>query len=125
VELVVWGAHRSGQPLNGELTARGARLLGTVRTAPEYRLYRLDSDPPRPGLARVEEDGASIEGELWALPPAELASFMAGVPAPLTIGRVRLADGSEPFGFLCEAIALDAAEDITGGESWPAYLSAR
>jgi allophanate hydrolase len=125
VELVVWGAHRSGQPLNRELTDRGARLLGPVRTAAEYRLYRLDTDPPRPGLARVEDDGASIEGELWSLPPAGLASFMAGVPAPLTIGRVRLADGTEPFGFLCEAIAIGAAEDITDRESWPAYLSAR
>ncbi len=117
-KLFVAGAHRCGQPLNGELTARGGRLLQTVRTAPNYRMHRLATDPPRPGLVRVEQDGAALEGELWALPPAGFASFAAAVAAPMVLGRVRLEDGSEPVGFLCEPAALEGAQDITASGSW-------
>jgi allophanate hydrolase len=34
---------------------------------------------------------------------------------------VRLADGRERVGFLCEAAALDGAEHITRFGSWPAW----
>jgi allophanate hydrolase len=40
------------------------------------------------------------------------------------LGRVRLEDGSEPTGFLCEALAIDGAEDITAHGSWLEYLAA-
>ena len=39
VSIAVVGAHLTGQPLNRELTARGARLMKTCRTAPGYRLF--------------------------------------------------------------------------------------
>jgi allophanate hydrolase len=42
----------------------------------------------------------------------------------MALGRVRLADGTEPIGFLCEPAALEHAEDITAFGSWPAYLDA-
>jgi allophanate hydrolase len=124
VQLLVLGAHMSGEPLNRELTTRGARLLGQVRTAPNYRFYRLATNPPKPGLVRVENGSASasIEGELWALPPAGLASLLAELPAPMALGRVTLEDGSEVVGFLCEPAALSSAQDITAFGSWRAYL---
>ena len=53
VALAVVGAHMSGMPLNGELAMRGARLLDTTSTAPDYRLFALDGPQPRPGLLRV------------------------------------------------------------------------
>ncbi len=122
VELFVVGAHRAGQPLNRELTDRGARPLRTAGTNAEYRLHRLDTDPPKPGLVRVRDGGERIEGELWELPIAALGRFVAALPAPMTLGRVRLADGSEPIGFLCEPAALEGTEDITSSRSWPTYL---
>jgi allophanate hydrolase len=106
VALLVVGAHRSGQPLHHELAARGARGLGVVRTAPAYRLYALDTEPPKPALARVPARGVAIEGELWALPEAGLGSFLAALPPPMTLGRVTLADGREVVGFLCEPAAV-------------------
>jgi len=124
IELAVVGAHLSGQPLNCELTSRGGRLVRPVRTAATYRLHRLATDPPKPGLVRVEQGGASVDGELWALPPAGLAALLAALPAPMALGRVRLDDGSEPIGFLCEPGAAAGAEDITAHGSWPAYLRA-
>jgi allophanate hydrolase len=46
---------------------------------------------------------------------------MAGLAAPMAIGRVRLADGREVLGFLCESAALDGAADITDYGSWRAF----
>jgi allophanate hydrolase len=124
VELFVVGAHRAGQPLNWQLTSRGGAPLRTAITSPEYRLHRLDTDPPKPGLVRTHGAGAAIEGELWELPPTGLGDFLAALPAPMALGRVRLGDGTEPIGFLCEPAALADAEDITAFGSWPAYLEA-
>ena len=48
-------SHFTGQPLNRELTDRGARLVRAARTAPVYRLYVLAGTWPRkPGLVRVD-----------------------------------------------------------------------
>ena len=113
-----------GQPLNHELTSRGGRFLGGSRTSSEYRLYRLDTEPPKPGLVRVERGGESVEGELWCLPPSGLGTFVAGVPRPMTLGDVRLSDGSRVVGFLCEPIAVEGAEDVTHFGGWGAYLRA-
>ncbi len=52
VALLALGAHMSGMPLNGELVTRGGRLLGPAATAPSYRLFALDTAPPKPGLVR-------------------------------------------------------------------------
>jgi allophanate hydrolase len=123
-ELLVIGAHRRGQPLNGQLTERGARFLATVRTAPVYRMYALDTEPPKPGLVRVDDGGEAIEGELWLLPAAALGTFLAALPGPMTLGAVTLADGRTVVGFGCEPLAVAAAPDITHHGSWPAYLAA-
>jgi len=122
--LLVIGAHRRGQPLNGQLTALGARYAETVRTAEQYRMYALDTVPPKPGLVRVEEDGEAVEGELWLLGPAALGRFLAALPGPMTLGPVTLADGRGVVGFGCEAAAVAGAPDITRHGSWPAYLAA-
>lgn len=127
VGLAVVGAHLSGEPLNHQLTSRGARLVATTRTAPAYRLVALPGGPPeRPGLVRAPRvAGAGIEVEVWAMPRGEVGGFMLGVPAPLCIGTVELADGSSILGFLCESHAAHDAEDITHHGSWRAYLASR
>jgi allophanate hydrolase len=121
VPLMVVGAHLSGMPLNAELTNRGARLIGQARTAPVYRIYALDTDPPKPGLQRVSTGGASVLGELWDIPPAALGDFLAALPAPMALGHVELDDGSRPVGFMCEAVAVEGAVDITSYGGWRAY----
>jgi allophanate hydrolase len=121
--LAVVGAHLSGLPLNGQLRERGAVLLQATTTAPHYRFYALPgTTPPKPGLQRVTEDGAAITVEVWALPMAAVGSFLALVPPPLGLGSVQLADGSHVHGFLCEAHALQGANDITAFGGWRAYL---
>jgi allophanate hydrolase len=124
IRLVVCGAHLSGLTLNPQLTARGARLVAATRTAPRYRLYALAAGPPRrPGLVRDVARGAAIEVEVWELPLAEVGGFLAGVPAPLGIGTVELADGAWHKGFICEPCALENAVDITAFGGWRAWLA--
>lgn len=125
VTVAVVGAHLSGMPLNGQLTERGARLLGPAETSPDYRFYALAGTvPPKPGLLRVAPgEGARIELELWEMPVEHYGSFVALVPAPLGIGTLQLADGVSVQGFLCEAQALQGALDITPFGGWRAYLA--
>ncbi|WP_405546231.1 allophanate hydrolase [Streptomyces phaeochromogenes] len=121
--IAVVGAHLSGQPLNGQLLALGARLERTTRTAPVYRLHALSTEPPKPGLVHVGEGGAAIEAEVWRLPAEGLGRLLAALPRPMALGRVELADGDEAPGFLCEPGALDGARDITEHGGWRAYLN--
>jgi len=119
--LGVCGAHMDGLPLNRELRDRGGRLLRKTRTAACYRLFALPGGL-RPGLVRVSEDGAAIEVEVWGIRAADLGSLVRTIPAPLGIGTLELEDGECVAGFLCEAHALERAEDITRWGSWREYL---
>ncbi len=122
--LAVVGAHLRGLPLNHQLVERGARFVATVRSAPRYALHALPGTvPPKPGLVRRESGGASIELELWDLPLGQWGTFIAGVPAPLTIGTIELANGETAKGFLCEASAVLDAPDISSAGGWRAWLT--
>jgi allophanate hydrolase len=125
VVLAVVGAHLTGQPLNHQLTDRGGTLLRSGTTSDDYRLYALHTEPPKPGLLRVRTGGQPIEVELWELSPAAFGDFVANIPAPLGIGRVRLDDGSDVAGFLCEPVAVQGAEDISIHGGWRRYLATR
>jgi allophanate hydrolase len=125
VRVAVVGAHLSGMPLNGQLTDRGARLVGSANTAPDYRFFALpNSQPPKPGLLRVAPgQGGQIALEIWEMPAIHYGSFVALIPAPLGIGTLLLADGTQVQGFVCEAQALEAATDITHLGGWRAYVA--
>lgn len=122
-KLVVCGAHLAGLALNGQLTARGARLLEATATAPRYRLHALAGGAvARPGMTRDAAHGAPIAVEIWDMPASELGSFLTGIPAPLALGKVELADGRWETGFVCEAYGLEGAVDITAFGGWRAWL---
>lgn len=124
--LAVVGAHLTGQPLNVQLTDRGATLERRCRTAAKYRLFALaQTAPAKPGLIRVSEGGAAIEVEVWRMPVESLGSFMVLVGQPLGIGTLELEDGQLVKGFICEPIATAEARDITSFGGWLNYLSSR
>ncbi|MET0204118.1 MAG: allophanate hydrolase [Casimicrobiaceae bacterium] len=125
--LTVVGAHLAGLPLNRELIERGARLVRPMRTAAAYRLYALPGTvPPKPGLVRsANGDGAAIDVEVWEMPTPAFGAFVAAIPSPLSIGTIALEDGSRVQGFLCEAAAVEGADDITHYGGWRAYVAAR
>lgn len=123
IDVMVCGAHLAGQPLNWQLTERGAKLKSKTTTAPVYRMYALAGGPPlRPGLVLDESNGAAIDVEVWSVPTINFGSFVAGIPAPLGIGKVRLADGSQVAGFICESYGMKDAIEITYLKGWRAYL---
>jgi allophanate hydrolase len=123
ISIAVVGAHLEGQPLHHQLTSRGAGFVQRTTTAPSYRMYALATEPPKPGPARVADGGGAVEVEVWALEPEGFATFVDGIPAPLTIGRLVLADGSDVAGFLCEPVATVGADDITAFGGWRGYLA--
>lgn len=122
--LAVFGAHLRGQPLNGELTGLGARFVGEVWTAPEYRMLALPSDPPKAGIVNDPAGGASLPGERWMISTAGLGELLARLPAPMALGRIRLDDGYEVIGFRCDPATVTAGEDITDHRGWRTYCEA-
>jgi allophanate hydrolase len=126
IEIAVVGAHLSGMPLNGELTRLGGTFLRATMTTQDYRLFALPGGPPaRPGLIRAGEGGAAIALEVWSLPPEGFGRFVAGIPSPLGIGTLALADGTRVKGFLCETIATEGARDVTEFGGWRAFVAAQ
>ncbi|MDO8795009.1 MAG: allophanate hydrolase [Vicinamibacterales bacterium] len=127
VTVAVVGAHLSGEPLNWQLTDRGARLVQTTSTSSDYRLFALaETTPPKPGLVREPGfAGLGIEVEVWAVPEDAFGSFVNAVPPPLGVGSVRLASGDWVKGFICEAAGLAGARDITDYGGWRAYRHGR
>jgi allophanate hydrolase len=125
IAIAVVGAHLSGMALNGELKALGGRLIEATATAPDYTLYALQgTTPPKPGMLRVGQGaGTAIQLEVWALSPAAFGTFVAGIPPPLSIGTIRLADGSAVKGFLVEAAAIEGARDISAFGGWRAFMT--
>jgi allophanate hydrolase len=127
LELAVVGAHLSGLTLNHELRSAGGAFVRAAVTEPCYELYALPGGPPeRPGLLRVARGtGHAIAAEVWALPAEGFGRFVAGIPPPLGIGTLLLADGTRPKGFLCESEGVRGAAEISGHGGWRAYIACK
>ncbi|KAJ6441122.1 urea amidolyase [Purpureocillium lavendulum] len=125
-QVAVVGAHLTGFPLNKDLTTRGAHFDCSTTTSKMYKLYELPSASgvKKPGLERVTSPdcGEHIAVEVWSMPQAEVASFLATIPAPLAIGSVELQDGRWVRGFVCEPWGLQGAKDITVFGGWKPYM---
>ena len=124
IQVAVCGAHLAGQPLNWQLTERGASLVAKTHSAPCYQLFALP-DGKRPAMVRNEQQGDAIEVEVWQLPKTAFGSFVAGIPAPLGIGKVELADGSFVPGFICEHDGIAGAKDVSEFKGWRGWLANR
>ena len=110
--------------LNGELKALGGRLMEAALTTADYKLYALNTMPPKPGMLRVADGaGSPIAVELWALSAAAFGNFVAAIPPPLSIGTIRLADGRGVKGFLVEPADIGGARDISSFGGWRAFMA--
>ena len=106
------------------MQGRLARLRQVLRP-PHWRRQQEPAAGAAPaadgGVQR--EGGASVELELWAVPPAGLATILLREPPGLSIGKVALADGTEVLGVLGEAILCEGQREITGFGGWRAYTA--
>ncbi|MCV7413190.1 allophanate hydrolase [Mycobacterium florentinum] len=75
-ELAVFGAHRRGQPLHGQLEQLGARFVGQVATTDARR------------------------GELFRISEAGLGHFLSALSAPMALTRIELDDGRTVIGVI-------------------------
>jgi len=105
------------------LTERGAKLQKKTVSAESYRMYVIEGGIERPGLVRDYNNGKPIEIEIWQIPRQESGSFVAGIPAPLGIGKVETGDGRWLPGFICEGYAVEGAREISDLGGWRQYLS--
>jgi len=115
--VAVCGLHMRGFALEHQMLQCQATFAYRTTTSSNYRLYRLATEPAKPGLVRWEE-GVAIEVEVWDIPVSQLGALMQQIPAPLGIGKVELADGMEVLGFICEPNAIEQATDISYTGGW-------
>jgi hypothetical protein len=123
VELAVNGTLMRGLELNPNLIEVGAIFVREDATEPAYRLFSIGDR--HPGMYRVAEGGAPIAVEVWAVPPAGLASILLKEPAGLSIGKVRLLSGGEVLGVLAEPILCEGQREITLHGGWRSYCASR
>jgi len=122
VLLAVNGTLMRGLELNPNLLAAGAVFVGETTTEPAYRLWSIDDR--HPAMVRVGSGGTAVAVEVWSVPAAGVAAILENEPAGLSIGKVRLADGSLVLGVLGEPVACEGQKEITSFGGWRAYIAA-
>jgi gamma-glutamylcyclotransferase (GGCT)/AIG2-like uncharacterized protein YtfP len=120
VLLAVNGSLMRGLEFNPTLLAAGAVFAGEITTAPSYRLWSINDRYP--AMVRVNGGGAAVAGEIWSVPVEGLVFVLQEEPDGLTIGKVRLADGSVVLGVLGEPAICEGQKEITAFGGWRAYL---
>ena len=94
-----------------------------TRTAPAYRFFSVRDEFP--GLVRVGEGGASIQGELYDVPLEVLRdAFLPHEPAELELGVVELEDGGAALCMMLRSAETEHRE-ITGHGGWRAYRASQ
>lgn len=117
--LAVNGTLMRGLELNHNMQKAGGVFVRVDKTDAHYRLWTINDK--HPGMIRVTTGGTEVELEIWELPMASFASLLESEPAGLSIGKVRLADGSEVLGVLAEPWRVEGQKEITDTGSWRNY----
>jgi gamma-glutamylcyclotransferase (GGCT)/AIG2-like uncharacterized protein YtfP len=121
VKMFVNGQAMSGGTLHDALN--GATFLGPATTSAGYRFFSIRDEFP--GLHPVASGGASVTGELYAVPYAMLQDqLLPREPPELELGVIRLSDGSGSLSMQMRGWALTSEEcvDITTAGGWLEYL---
>ena len=119
VLLAVNGTLMRGLELNPNLLAVNATFVREAVTEPAYRLWSINDR--HPGMIRVSTGGVAVAVEVWSVPADGLASILLKEPPGLSVGKVRLGDGSEVLGVLAEPILCESQREITSYGGWRAY----
>ena len=119
-------------PLRPAAQPRAASLGAAFLRAVEHRAVRTGSTRcpaarRSAGLrARRGRCRRAIAVEVWALPAEAFGGFVAGIPPPLGIGTLLLADGTRPQGLPLRGRSRPrGARDISAFGGWRAYLASK
>ena len=121
IELAVNGTLMRGLPLNDNLLSAGGTFVRETNTAACYRLWSIGDR--HPGMMKARCGGAAIALEIWALPPAGIASVLLQEPPGLCVGRIDLQDGQQVLGVLAEPTLCEGQREITDWGGWRAYTA--
>jgi quercetin dioxygenase-like cupin family protein len=125
VLLAVNGTLMRGLELNPNLLAAGATFVRETQTEPAYRLWSIADRHPAMVRVAPHENGVAVAVEIWSVPRAGMAAILLQEPPGLTIGKVRLADGTEVLGVLGEPELCRNQREITEFRGWRAYIAHR
>lgn len=123
VLLAVNGTLMCGLELNPNLLAVDATFVRETATEPAYRLWSINDR--HPAMVRVATGGVAVAVEVWSVPAAGVATILLQEPPGLSIGKVKLADGSEVLGVLGEPILCEGKKEITAFGGWRNYTAGK
>lgn len=121
VMLAVNGTLMRGLELNPNMISVGATFAYESQTEPAYRLWSINNR--HPAMVRVSKGGVAVTVEVWAVPPAGLATILLKEPPGLSIGKVKLIDGTEVLGVLGEPILCEGQQEITRHGGWRKFAA--
>jgi hypothetical protein len=121
--VAVNGTLMRGLKLNPNMIDAGAVFHREATTAPDYRIWSIGDEYP--AMVRVKDgSGAGVALEVWSVPRGGMGQIFLKEPPGLTLGKVRLDDGSMVLGLLGEPALTMGQREITQFGGWRAYLAA-
>lgn len=118
--FAIYGTFGSTQ--DGHSVMQGAELLERTRTAPAYRLYRVDDRWP--ALVRAA-DGVAIDVELYECTEGHLERLTALEPPGWNREPLVLEDGREVEAFIGDESLVARGVDVSEHGSWAAFVAGR
>lgn len=123
IRFFICGSALRGQPDHANLN--GARFAGEARTAPCYRLHSVNDE--HPAVYYVDQDGVSIDGELYELTPEQHAALLRAEPPDLYEDTILIDDGSLARAMVYPRALVEERghPDISRHGGWAAYQRSR
>jgi hypothetical protein len=126
VLIAVNGTLKRGLELEPNLVNLGATFVREDRTEPAYRLYSVND--VHPAMVRLPANetngGVTVAVEIWSVPADGIATLLSKEPPGLSIGKVKLQNGTTILGVLAEPALVVGKKDISNFDgSWREYIA--
>lgn len=123
VLLAVNGTLMRGLELEPNMIAAKAVFQEESKTQAAYRLWSInDIHPAMIRVAPNHPKAVSVAVEIWQVPTEGLAKILLQEPAGLTIGKVKLVDGTTVLGVVGEPELVVGMKEISQYGGWRAYI---
>jgi hypothetical protein len=126
VLIAVNGTLMRGLELEPNLVNLGATFVREDRTEPACRLYSVND--VHPAMVRLPANetngGVTVAVEIWSVPADGVATLLSKEPPGLSIGKVKLQNGTTILGVLAEPALVVGKKDISNFDgSWREYIA--
>ena len=121
--LAVNGTLMRGLELENNLKEAGAFFVKESKTEKAYRLYSINDKYP--AMIRVNEDGNTVDVELYEIGEEGLKQVLSKEPPGLTIKEITLIDGVSVQGVVGFNDIIKGQKEITSYGGWRNYLASK